>query len=260
MQFIFSKYQGTGNDFILLNNLSGKYNSLNINEIQILCDRKFGIGADGLIKINHSEKYAFQMDYYNSDGSQSFCGNGARCAIAFVETLGISGKEICFEAIDGFHWAKKTENEIRIQMSDVKIIQNIKNDFELNTGSPHYVSLRDDFSSSAIIEFGKSIRHSINYKKEGINVNILKGISPSFIEIASYERGVENETLSCGTGATACALVWDKIQNVSVNFVKVKVKGGLLRVEFTRNKSGGYEKIYLCGPANFIFSGEINLP
>lgn len=260
MLFIFSKYQGTGNDFILLNNLSGKYNLLNINEIQMLCDRKFGIGADGLIKLNHSEKYAFQMDYYNSDGSQSFCGNGARCAIAFAETCGISGKEICFEAIDGSHWARKNEDEIRIQMIDVKSIQNIENDFELDTGSPHYVRISDEISSETILDFGKSIRYSTNYKKEGINVNLLKGCDPSNIEIASYERGVENETLSCGTGATACALVWDKIQNAGVNFIEVKVKGGKLKVEFTRNKSGGYEKIYLCGPANFIFSGEINLP
>lgn len=259
MQLKFSKYQGTGNDFILLDNLSGKFDSISIAQIQYLCDRRFGIGADGLIKINHSEKNSFHMDYFNSDGSQSFCGNGARCAVAFAETLGIDVSEVTFDAIDGPHWASKSQNGIRIQMGDLINIESIGNDFELDTGSPHYVKLSEDITSETILNFGKSIRYSPKYKHEGINVNLLKGITPTKIEIASYERGVEDETLSCGTGATACALVWDKIQNSGVNFVEIKVKGGILRVEFARNKSNGYHNIYLIGPANFIYSGEINL-
>ena len=259
MQLKFSKYQGTGNDFILLDNLSGKFDSISIAQIQYLCDRRFGIGADGLIKINHSEKNSFHMDYFNSDGSQSFCGNGARCAVAFAETLGINISEVTFDAIDGPHLASKTKGQIRIQMGDVLEIKSNQNIFELNTGSPHYVKLSKDISSDTILNFGKSIRFSSKYKEKGINVNLLKGITPTSIEIATYERGVEDETLSCGTGATACALVWDKIQNAGVNFVEIKVKGGILKVEFTRNKSNGYHNIYLIGPANFIYSGEINL-
>jgi diaminopimelate epimerase len=255
----FSKYQGTGNDFILLDNLSGSFNDLTITQIKELCDRKLGIGADGLIKINHSYSKAFEMDYYNSDGSKSFCGNGARCAVAFAETLGIEVSELTFDAIDGSHWASKTANDIKIQMVNVENVHAFENEFELYTGSPHYVKISDDISSETILNFGKSIRFSPKYNSEGINVNLLKGISPTKIEIASYERGVENETLSCGTGATACALVWDKIHNSGTNFIEVKAKGGNLKIEFKRDASNGYYDIFLVGPAEFVYSGEINL-
>lgn len=259
MQIKFSKYQGTGNDFILLNNLSGSYDSLSLEEIKLLCNRCFGIGADGLIKINQSFSKAFEMDYYNSDGSKSFCGNGARCAVAFAETLGIEVSDLTFDAIDGSHWASKTADYIKIQMGNVENVQVFENEFELYTGSPHYVKISDDISSETILNFGKSIRFSPKYKSEGINVNLLKGISPTKIEIASYERGVENETLSCGTGATACALVWDKIHNSGTNFIEVKTKGGNLKIEFKRDASNGYYDIFLVGPAEFVYSGEINL-
>jgi diaminopimelate epimerase len=255
----FSKYQGTGNDFILLDNLSANFNDLTITQIKDLCDRKLGIGADGIIKINFSKNHAFQMDYYNSDGSKSFCGNGARCAVAFAETLGIEVSELTFDAIDGSHWASKTANDIKIQMGNVKNIQSYENEFELYTGSPHYVKISDDISSETILNFGKSIRFSPKYNSEGINVNLLKGMSPTKIEIASYERGVEEETLSCGTGATACALVWDKIHNSGTNFIEVKAKGGNLKIEFKRDASNGYYDIFLVGPADFVYSGEINL-
>ncbi len=259
MKLLFSKYQGTGNDFILVDNLSQKYDYLSIYQIQNLCNRKFGVGADGLIKLSKSENFAFKMDYYNPDGTQSFCGNGARCAFVFAESLGIPVSEIKFEAIDGSHFGSKKDDNIRIQMRNVNGIKSIENDFELNTGSPHYVRLSEDISSASILNFGKNIRYSKNYKKEGVNVNLLKGISSSKIEIASYERGVEDETLSCGTGATACALVWDKIQNAGVNFIDVKVKGGELRIEFSRDNFEGYKNIFLSGPANFIYSGEIDI-
>jgi diaminopimelate epimerase len=259
MKLLFSKYQGTGNDFILVNNLSDEYNWLTISQIKNLCHRKFGIGSDGFIKISQSNDFAFKMDFYNPDGTQSFCGNGSRCAIAFVESLGINVSEIIFEAIDGNHLASKKDDIIKIQMGNVNYIKSVENDFELNTGSPHYVKLWNDISSTSILNFGKSIRNSKNYKADGINVNLIKGISSSKIEIASYERGVEDETLSCGTGATACALVWDKIQNSGSNFVDVKVKGGELKIEFKRDNYDGYENIFLSGPANFIYSGEIDI-
>ena len=259
MKLKFSKYQGTGNDFILVDNLSNKYDWLTISNIKNLCDRKFGVGADGLIILNNSIKFSFKMDYYNPDGSQSFCGNGARCAIFFAESLGIPVSNITFEAIDGSHFGSKKDSVIRIKMGNVNTIKSVKNDFELQTGSPHYVKLSEDISSASILNFGKNIRYSKKYKKEGINVNLLKGISSSKIEIASYERGVEDETLSCGTGATACALVWDKTQNAGVSFIDVKVKGGELKIEFQRDNIDGYKNIFLSGPANFIYSGEIEI-
>ncbi len=259
MQIKFSKYQGTGNDFILLNNLSGSYDALSVDDIKLLCNRRFGIGADGLIKINQSFSKAFEMDYYNSDGSKSFCGNGARCAVAFTETLGIEVSDLTFDAFDGSHLASKTANNIKIQMGNVENVHEFENEFELYTGSPHYVKISDDISCETILNFGKSIRFSPKYISEGINVNLLKGISPTKIEIASYERGVEEETLSCGTGATACALVWDKIHNSGTNIIEVKAKGGNLKIEFKRDASNGYYDIFLVGPAEFVYSGEINL-
>ncbi len=259
MKLIFSKYHGTGNDFILVDNLSNKYDWLTISNIKNLCDRKFGIGADGFIILNNSIEFPFKMDYYNSDGSQSFCGNGARCAILFAESLGISVSNITFEAIDGSHFGSKKDSIISVQMRDVSTIKSVKNDFELNTGSPHYVKLSEDISSASILNFGKNIRYSENYNLEGINVNLLKGITLSKIEIASYERGVEDETLSCGTGATACALVWDKIQNTGLSSIDVKVKGGELNIKFQRDNFDGYKNIFLSGPANFIYSGEIEI-
>ncbi len=259
MKLIFSKYHGTGNDFILVDNLSNKYDWLTISNIKNLCNRKFGIGADGFIILNNSKEFPFKMDYYNSDGSQSFCGNGARCAILFAESLGISVSNITFEAIDGSHFGSKKNGTISIQMGNVKNIKSIENDFELYTGSPHYVKLSEDISSSSILNFGKNIRYSANYNLEGINVNLLKGLSTSKIEIASYERGVEDETLSCGTGATACALVWDKIQNASISSIDVKVKGGELNIKFQRDNFDGYKNIFLSGSANFIYTGEIEI-
>jgi diaminopimelate epimerase len=259
MKIHFSKYQGTGNDFVMLDNLSGNYNNLSIEQIQAICNRRFGIGADGLIKINASENFAFEMDYYNADGSKSFCGNGARCAVEFATALGINTENVNFEAIDGEHFATRSHQEIRVKMKDVSFIESDGDAFVVQTGSPHYVQFQASKAITNIVEFGKKIRYSEKYKLEGINVNLVQVLTDDSITIETYERGVEDETLSCGTGATACALVQDFLANKELSRVNVQVKGGDLAVEFKRIGFGHYEEIFLIGPAKFVFSGTIDV-
>ncbi|MFM7682687.1 MAG: diaminopimelate epimerase [Bacteroidota bacterium] len=260
MQIKFSKYEGTGNDFLLLNNLNGDYDNLSIQEIQRICKRRFGVGADGLIKINQSENATFYMDYHNADGSQSFCGNGARCAVHFAKEIGVDlSQTIQFDAIDGLHEASIHGDSVKLKMIDVEQIEKKGESYELYTGSPHYIELSDDISSKHVISLGRSIRFSEPYKEKGINVNVLKEIDANHIAIATYERGVEDETLSCGTGATACALLWDFISSDPLNKVFVKVKGGELSVQFERNLKDGYSNIYLIGPATKVYDGIIDL-
>jgi diaminopimelate epimerase len=260
MQIKFTKYEGTGNDFLLVNNLDGSCSNLSLERIQKICKRRFGVGADGLIKINQSEKASFYMDYYNADGSQSFCGNGARCAVHFAKEIGIDLSDaIKFEAIDGIHEASIEGGLVKLKMIDVSRIDKKGDAFEIYTGSPHYIQLSEDISSKYVISLGRSIRFSEPYKDQGINVNVLKEIDSNHISIATYERGVEDETLSCGTGATACALLWDFISSESLNEVFVKVKGGELSVQFERNQKDGYSNIYLIGPATKVYDGIIEL-
>jgi len=259
MKIHFSKYQGTGNNFVMINNLSGNYNDLSIEQIQVICNRRFGIGADGLIKINASKNLAFEMDYYNADGSKSFCGNGARCAVEFASTLGINTENVSFEAIDGEHFATRSHQEIRVKMKDVSFIESDGDAFVVQTGSPHYVQFQSLQAITDIVEFGKNIRYSEKYKLEGINVNLVQVLTGDSITIETYERGVEDETLSCGTGATACALVQDFLASEELSRVNVRVKGGDLAVEFKRVGLGRYEEIFLIGPAKFVFSGTIDV-
>jgi diaminopimelate epimerase len=255
MQVEFSKYQGTGNDFILIDNRQGQCDNLSQSDIQYYCDRRFGIGADGLILIQLCSEAAFEMVYYNADGSQSFCGNGARCAVHFAGSLGIDTRSVQFKAIDGFHYAAQCCDEVKIHMQDVHEITKDGSDFILNTGSPHYVSMNSDHSTETVVDFGKSIRYSEKFVQNGINVNLL-AIENDGIRVATYERGVEDETLSCGTGVTACALVYAKLFPESGRHVKVKTKGGNLEVFWERSQHG-FEQIYLVGPATFVYQGKI---
>jgi diaminopimelate epimerase len=260
MKISFSKYQGTGNDFIMIDDLNGHVSYLDGETIQRLCDRKFGIGADGLIRIGKSEDYAFEMDYYNSDGSKSFCGNGARCSVAFAETLGIDVSNVEFLAIDGIHKAKKSGGIVSLDMNPVNAIIKVNADFVLDTGSPHYVriSAKDDMPD--VVDFGRSVRYSDEFKEKGINVNLLEVISINKIAVQTYERGVEDETLSCGTGVTACGLVYGLLKGVvGFNKVDVSTKGGELSVEFIRNEDDSFTDIKLIGPAEFVFKGTIDV-
>lgn len=252
----FYKYQGTGNDFVMIDNRSGEWDDLSIETIQKLCDRRFGIGADGLIKINSSVGVDFEVDYYNSDGSKSFCGNGARCSVAFAHYLDIIEDKTTFNAIDGIHEAEIRNGIVKLKMSDVKTISEDGNDYVLNTGSPHYVRYVEMLNNYNVYKTGNEIRNSETYKKEGINVNFVEKLSDSELFVRTYERGVEDETYSCGTGVTAAALTFMKNNNQT--FVRVQVKGGNLKVYAEKNEAG-FCNIWLEGPAIQVFKGNINL-
>ncbi|MFT5779753.1 MAG: diaminopimelate epimerase, partial [Crocinitomicaceae bacterium] len=233
MKISFTKYQGTGNDFVMLNNMSGDYSNLSIELISFLCNRKLGIGADGLIMLSQTEKADFYVDYYNADGSQSFCGNGARCSVAFAKEIGLIVSETKFDAIDGVHSASILDGIVRLEMLPVIEVLTSGVDYIVDTGSPHYVHLENE-NDPGIVEYGKQIRYSESFVNEGINVNYLMSLSNNIIAVKTYERGVEDETLSCGTGVTACALVYMKI-HADITTVQVKTKGGELSVEAKQN-------------------------
>lgn len=259
MNLPFVKYQGTGNDFILVDNRSGEWDGLSISTIQKLCDRRFGIGADGLIKINSLPGTDFEVDYYNSDGSKSFCGNGARCSVAFAHELGITKDSVSFMAIDGMHEAVKKDGLVFLKMNDVSEIDTTQKEFVLNTGSPHFIHFTENVADFDIVAYGKQIRYSDKYKQEGINVNAIHQLDGHSFEIKTYERGVEDETLSCGTGVTAAALALGEKNNITGDFeYKVKSQGGDLAVKFTRTDSG-FTDIWLIGPAVSVFKGGVNV-
>ncbi len=259
MNLPFVKYQGTGNDFVMIDNRSGEWDNLSVSTIQSLCDRRFGIGADGLIKINFLSGFDFEVDYYNSDGSKSFCGNGARCSVAFAHELGITKDSVSFMAIDGEHEAVKKDGLVYLKMNDVLEIDDSQKEFVLNTGSPHFVHFTENVVGFDIVAYGKQIRYSDKYKQEGINVNAIHQVDDHSFEIRTYERGVEDETLSCGTGVTAAALALGKKNHIEGDFgYQVKSQGGTLSVKFTHTDSK-FTNIWLIGPAVSVFKGEVNV-
>ena len=259
MQITFYKYQGTGNDFVMIDNRTNKFPKNNTKLVELLCDRKFGVGADGLILLENHVKYDFTMVYYNSDGNEStMCGNGGRCLVAFAKQLGVIGGKAEFEAVDGYHFATITEdNIVSLQMKDVAIIENKENYTFLNTGSPHHVELVDDLENFNVKEEGAKIRYSDLYGKAGSNVNFVSPINEDTFTIRTYERGVEDETLSCGTGATAVAIAMYVNKKVASNHVNINVEGGKLAVNFNEN-NGVFTNVHLIGPATFVFEGTIN--
>ena len=225
------------------------------DEVAGFCDRHFGIGADGLILIEGDEETEFYMNYFNSDGSQSFCGNGSRCAVAFAKSLGMLEKEeATFRAIDGYHEAKINGEEISIRMTGVKeVVVRKENEYFVNTGSPHVVRMVEDLNID-VMELGSGIRYSEEFEKEGTNVNFLTLLNQDEAMVRTYERGVEGETLSCGTGVTACAIVMHHLSN-SVEEKQIHALGGDLTIRFEKTEKG-YENIWLCGPAELVFKGE----
>ncbi|MCH7410952.1 diaminopimelate epimerase [Belliella sp. DSM 111904] len=253
MQFSFYKYQGTGNDFIMIDDRNEAFPEDNLPLVQMLCDRKFGIGADGLILIRYKDGFDFEMIYFNSDGSQSMCGNGARCAVAFSKFINIIDTETKFLAIDGPHTAVVDGSLVELGMSDVNSISNAGQDYFVNTGSPHHVRFVDNVLSYPVVDQGAAVRYSDDYKPNGTNVNFVTPISDEEIHVRTYERGVENETLSCGTGVTACALVYG-IKH-QLNEVKILTPGGKLKVRFSAAADGSFRNIKLIGPAEQVFHG-----
>jgi diaminopimelate epimerase len=256
----FYKYQGAGNDFILIDNREKVFVDDKIAFARLWCDRRFGIGSDGVIFIENCETTQFEMDFYNPDGSQSFCGNGSRCAVAFAKFLGIVKNEIIFKAIDGAHHAALVGDQVKIEMNQFGGIEKIGADDFIDTGSPHYISYCTANDEREIVTFGKSIRYSDRFKTEGTNVNLIETITDHHIAIRTYERGVENETLACGTGATAAGLSYAaKHSDTDSGIVKVDVKGGDLKIHYKKtNQADVFTGIWLEGPAEFIFKGVIN--
>lgn len=259
MQLTFYKYQGTGNDFVMIDNRNSLFPKNNAKLINKLCDRKFGIGADGLILLDNHDKYDFAMVYYNSDGNEStMCGNGGRCLVAFAKQLGVISDKAEFEAVDGYHFATIDSNNIvSLQMKDISNIDVRENYTFLNTGSPHHVKMVENLENYDVKTEGAKIRYSSLYGEEGSNVNFVSQLNDDTFEVRTYERGVEDETLSCGTGVTAVAISMFNNKNTNSSHIKLNVQGGNLAVSFEENK-GVFTKVKLIGPATFVFEGIIN--
>lgn len=258
MKIVFNKYQGAGNDFIIIDNRKEIFNAVDSDTINKLCDRRFGVGADGLILISGSTQYNFEMKYFNSDGFEgSMCGNGGRCSSDFAIREGIAGKNLTFKAVDGVHKAVAENNIIRLKMNDVNEYDIINGNYFINTGSPHYVVFKDDIQNFDVNSEGKKLRWAKEFAPGGTNVNFVEA-DKNGIYVRTFERGVEEETLSCGTGVTASAIVSVLSGHFDRNDVKVKTKGGNLSVSF--NISGKkISDIWLSGPATFVFEGMIDV-
>jgi diaminopimelate epimerase len=258
MIITFYKYQGTGNDFVILDNREQQVPQLNTKQIHKLCDRRFGIGADGLMLLGKKEGYDFEMIYYNADGNESsMCGNGGRCLVKFAYKMGIIKTMYKFHAIDGDHEAEiDNDNMVRLKMKDVDHVEEHSSYVLLNTGSPHFIKFANDVANIDVVETGREIRHSKAFAKEGVNVNFVETLDEDSIFVRTYERGVEDETLSCGTGVTAAALMSAHNEN-GFNRVEVKTPGGHLSVEYTKIDDQHFEHIWLCGPAELVYTGEI---
>lgn len=260
MKIKFDKYQGAGNDFVLLDNREKKYDKITSEQVKKICERHFGIGADGLMLLNKKDDFDFEMIYYNADGNVgSMCGNGGRCMVQFASNLGIKKNEYSFLATDGTHKAEiDLDKEISLKMNDVNNVSFSLDHYVLNTGSPHYVTFVKDVEKMDVKAEGRKIRNSKPFAAEGINVNFVETLHEDQIYVRTYERGVEDETYSCGTGVTASALMAAHNDN-GFNRVEVKTKGGDLSVEFEKISETEFTNIWLSGPATFVFSGEIEL-
>lgn len=254
----FSKYHGTGNDFVMIDNRELKL-ALSQSQIAQLCNRRFGIGADGLILLEIEDGIA-KMVYYNSDGApSSMCGNGGRCFVTFCQHLEVLTDSGEFLAVDGVHPFKMVANEVSLKMGDVAAIEKIDDAIYMDTGSPHYVQMVDEVLDIDIVSDAHKIRYNDRFSAEGINVNFVE-MMDGITHIRTYERGVEDETLSCGTGATACAIAMHHLGNVSETNIPIKVLGGKVSVSFKPNADGSYSNIWLTGPTAQVFDGEIALP
>ena len=257
MQQTFYKYQGTGNDFVMIDNRQELFDKTNTKHIAFLCDRRFGIGADGLILLENHKELDFKMVYYNADGNESsMCGNGGRCLVAFAKQLGIIEDKAVFEAIDGIHYANIEGDIVKLQMQDVNAVEQHSNHVFLDTGSPHHVQFEDEIEDFDIKTRGAIIRYGEPYNEAGSNVNFVKKISEETFAVRTYERGVEDETLSCGTGVTAVALAMNYLGETKKDLVTLQTQGGKLQVSFTK-EGNSYKNVWLIGPATFVYKGKI---
>jgi diaminopimelate epimerase len=261
MKVPFFKYQGTGNDFILIDQRKHDY-QLNREQIEKLCDRRFGIGADGLILLNQREGYDFEMKTYNADGNESsMCGNGGRTLVQFANDLGIQPsspeKGYRFIAIDGEHEALIQNSLVHLKMQDVLEVKNTPAGKSLNTGSPHLVCQVQNLDQLDVFTEGRTLRHSPLFAPAGTNVNFVENQNGA-LKIRTFERGVEDETLSCGTGIIAAALT-SADHPVGQHEVSLQARGGLIRVRFEKAKDQSFRQVWLIGPAQMTFQGSVEI-
>ena len=256
MKLKFHKYQGTGNDFVVIDNRRGTFPKKDTKLVAGLCDRKFGIGADGLLLLEDDKMSDFSMVYFNADGAPgSMCGNGGRCLVAFAHHLGLIGSETSFNAVDGLHHAGIKGEDVKLRMVDVHEIHQKKNHIFLNTGSPHHVQLVKNLKDFDVDREGRKLRYGL-YGKTGSNINFVEPLEGNSFLVRTYERGVEAETLSCGTGVTAVALAMHKLGRTDSKLVDIKTLGGDLSISF-EPQGDGYANVFLIGPAKLVYKGEI---
>jgi diaminopimelate epimerase len=258
MNITFQKYHGAGNDFIMIDNRTLFFPKENTQLVHHFCDRHFGIGADGLILIENDTETEtdFKMIYLNADGSETFCGNGGRCAVAFAKNLQIVSFKTTFTAFDGPHYAEINNHLISLQMIDVDDIEIKENAVFAYTGTQHHVELVDSLENYPVFKNGQKIRNS--YPSPGSNVNFVEQINNDTFRVRTYEKGVENETLACGTGVTAVAIAMHKTKKTTKSLIYLPVEGGNLQVSFNEN-NGKYTNVFLKGPAKFVFKGTITI-
>jgi len=260
MNIKFYKYQGAGNDFILIDHRVSELKNIDNKLIAQLCDRRFGIGADGLMFLTNHKDYDFEMVYYNSDGNiGSMCGNGGRCIVAFAKFLSVIENETNFLAVDGPHYAKITAegNWVELQMIDVDTIKTDGSAFVLNTGSPHYIQEVKNLAELDVFTEGKNIRNNETYKLNGINVNFVEN-KGDHLFVRTFERGVEDETYACGTGVTAVAMAMSQQKQPGHIETPIEVLGGKLQINFDYDGSK-FTNVFLCGPAEQVFEGNLTL-
>ena len=256
MEYTFYKYPGTGNDFVMIDNRNNEFPKDNVELVANLCDRRFGVGSDGLILLENDENTDFRMVYFNADGNESsMCGNGGRCIVAFAHFLGLIENKTEFIAVDGLHEASIDGDIVNLKMLDVQEIKQKSNALYLNTGSPHHVQLVNELKSFNVVKEGARLRYGV-YGEKGSNINFVEHNKSGGYNIRTYERGVEDETLSCGTGVTAVALGMYHMGNTKEKTIAVKALGGDLEVSFDE-ENGNYSNIYLKGKAKQVFKGEL---
>lgn len=256
MHLEFYKYQGTGNDFVVIDDRSNSFDLSNAKLIAFLCDRRMGVGSDGLMLLRNHSQADFEMLYFNADGKQgSMCGNGGRCMVDFAHYLGLIDTECVFMAVDGLHEAEWSVSAISVKMTDVRVVECNGLSAFLDTGSPHYINFVEDLQSFPVLEQARKVRYNERFKTEGVNVNFVE-IHNNTCSVRTYERGVEQETLACGTGVTAVAIASHAMKKGLPNPLKIQVMGGELAVSFEEN-NGVYSNVYLIGPAVQVYKGTI---
>lgn len=256
MLFSFVKYQGTGNDFVLIDNREANFPIANHQAIAQICHRNYGVGADGFICIESDPVTDFYMRYFNADGREgTLCGNGSRCAIHYAKSLGLTGQKVNFSAADGKHHAQFINNEIALELHEVNQWKQLEHAIFLDTGSPHHMVFVADVDTIDVAHVGQEIAHGAPYFSDGTNVNFVQQLSKDSIKVRTYERGVEAETLSCGTGVTAAALAMHITKKTSSEKIQIQTRGGTLTVSFLPVQNG-YTSIVLQGPAVPVFKGN----